>query len=439
MRGRKRFFSALAGVLCAAILLTGCGGEPAQPVDPGEGSQTEKTSLFGIAEPFAGSHVKGFHLETATGLIRALGAKTARMWMEPTDLFEGWNFDAILTEEQLSEVSEAGKMTYNSYLDAYEAAGVEEVTAQGVFFPKTESTANGRDATTVPARDLTEGSEYMQFLKKVEILWKALAEAFPRVDVWELGNEINHNPFAHAAGYRENGAQDQDPSGSGNPTTFSMEEKAAFAADYMYYASRGVHAGNPEAIAVTPGLAAVGGIGANHVPAFLEAVYRNIESGEFPAGATKSTQSSDYFQGVAWHPYPGNDGLNVEGWKAANDALYAVLEAHGDGDLELWLTEFGFTASNPTDPLEEDWEEEQASWYKSYFEAAEEMEYLHTIHVFRLFCCEADTGWGGPGEEFFGLFLEPDGERGFVPRRRAYAIQEIFGGSGDLMQFAERS
>ena len=39
----------------------------------------------------------------------------------------------------------------------------------------------------------------------------------------------------------------------------------------------------------------------------------------------------------------------------------------------------------------------------------------------------------------FGLFLEPDYDigRGFYPREKAFALQKIYGGKGDLYQFAE--
>ena len=138
--------------------------------------------------------------------------------------------------------------------------------------------------------------------------------------------------------------------------------------------------------------------------------------------------------------------------------IYNVAVKNGDAHLKAWITEFGFTLSENQlrQTTAEDtsitryklsdkyydtvdvFEQYQADYCKAYFKKMDEMEYLNSVHFFRLFCSEQGMQWNGFGEVYFGLFLEPDETvgRGFYPRKKAYAIQEIFGGTGDLTKYA---
>ena len=150
--------------------------------------------------------------------------------------------------------------------------------------------------------------------------------------------------------------------------------------------------------------------------------------------------------------------MDLDLWKSQNDEIYNVAVRHGDGHLKVWITEFGFTLRSnhlrQTDAADtsvtrykladkyydivEVYEYYQAEYCHAYFEKMDEMEYLNSVHFFRLFCSEQGMQWNGFGEVYFGLFLEPDSTvgRGFYPRQKAYAIQEIFGGKGDLTKYA---
>ena len=93
----------------------------------------------------------------------------------------------------------------------------------------------------------------------------------------------------------------------------------------LYYASRGIHRANPEAIVIFPGLAPITGF--DCMADFLELVYQNIESGEFGNGAT---DTNCYFQAVAWHGYVLNEEFSVDAWIEGNHSVYQVMADHGD-------------------------------------------------------------------------------------------------------------
>lgn len=453
----RKFMAVLAALLmvfsfaaCGPASDPDTGGEIPNP-DPG-GEETTESLLYGIGEPFAGSGVEGFNYEQASKLIGALGAKTFRLWITPQTLYSGWNQTTVFSDEKLATIDKNSQLLYETYIDQVRKNGVEEITGHGNLFPRMPSTANGQEGNFVPARDTTEGSEYMQFLHKFYLIWKAVATAMPDVDVWEMGNETNQVTFLNYTG-SEN-----------DSTEVQFEKLADINVDLMYYAAKGIREANPDAVIITPGLApAYEGIPS--LGRFLEEIYERIESGEFPAGEEKCSDPDEYFDGVAWHPYDTVNGItltkepDVAAWKEANDAVFQVMEEHGDGDKEVWFTEFGFTMpvemldvadenctendryliANQYYTLNEESEQKHADWLKMYFDTMEDMDYVHTCHFFRLNCSAHDAEWNGVGEVMFGLFLEPDTEigRGFYPRRKAFALQEIYGGEGDLYQFSE--
>lgn len=173
----------------------------------------------------------------------------------------------------------------------------------------------------------------------------------------------------------------------------------------------------------------------------LDMVYSRIRSGKF-----WSDDPDDYFDLVAWHPYvftnrPGVTDkdlfLDVEEpdslWKSYSDAAYKVMCHYGDGDKQVLLTETGFTdCGNP------DWERRYAEYNQKILRMAAEMPYVRTLHNFRLLNERAmlqregieKNQIGGLTEVYFGLFTDP--AEGCRPRARAYAIQEMAGGTGDL-------
>lgn len=405
--------------------------------------------LRGISEPYATSTVQGFNYEIASDLIGALGVESFRMWMNMGTVYDGYKNGVVLSDEKLSEVSASGKAIYGAYIESLKNVGVKEIIGSACFLPKVPSTAKyNSDKPYVPERSAVADSDYAMFLNKVYLIFKAVAEAFPEITVWEMGNEYNSNTFMTSP--------DRE---------LTQQELADICVDYMYYATKGVKEGNPDAITIPAGFAPVGGIYA--VQSFYELIYDAIDSRNYPALGQKSTDYRDYFAGLCWHPYDGDNsvtltgdgsGLDLDLWKERNDDVYNVAVSHGDTGLKVWFTEFGYTLSGGNlirttaedksvtrynitgdyydlNPAAEEW---ACNYSNLYFEKMKEMPYLHTLSYFRLFCSVKGAEWNGFGEVYFGLFLEPDQtvNRGFYPRKNAYTIQKLFGGSGDLMKYS---
>lgn len=281
----------------------------------------------------------------------------------------------------------------------------------------------------------------------LEQSWATMAALFPQVAIWEVGNEWNLNAFLHPDGFL-----DSDMS---HP--FIADEKMDIAVDMMYFAAKGVRRGNPNAKVAsfspalsTPGL---GGDMPDFLPVMygvawtLDKVYSRIKSGKF-----WSTNTDDYFDIVAWHPYVftienvSSDRdlfLNVAEpdnlWRSYNDAAYRVMCKYGDGHKQVIMTETGFTDCG--DP---DLEEKYAQYNKKLLEIAAKMPYVRTVHNFRLLCEEAmlqragieQNQIGGLTEVYFGLFTEP--VSGCKPRKRAYAVQEMTGSTADLAELGRK-
>ena len=278
----------------------------------------------------------------------------------------------------------------------------------------------------------------------LEQSWCTMARTFPEVRIWEVGNEWNLNAFLHPDGFLD------DPMSA----PFTADEKMDIAVDMMYFAARGIRRGNPAAQVAsfspalsTPGL---GGDMPDFLPVMygvawtLDKVYRRIRSGKF-----WSTDTDDYFDLLAWHPYvftnrdvPDPDlFLDVDEpdqlWRSYNDAACKVMCRYGDGHKQVLLTESGFT-----DCGKADWEARYAGYNKKMLAIAAELPYVRTLHNFRLL---NENGMlkkggieqnqiGGLTEVYFGLFTDP--EEGTKPSKRAFAIQEMTGSRADLTEIA---
>lgn len=429
----------------------------------------EDNVLFGIGEPLTSSNVRNFSLDITAKLTGRLGAKSYRMWFTATNTFTGWAWDKVMSDDALSSLSENTKRMYRAQIELLRDNGITEITGMGHFLPRVASTVGG-SGNFVPRRDTSENSDYMQFLNKVQIIWETMAASFPEITIWEVGNENNHLPFTNYMG-------------EGDAT---YTELAEICTDYMYYAYAGVKKGNADATVLTPGFAPVStyyltqgefvknGLGLDSVLRFMEMLYGNIKSGSYPAGKDACTEPDKYFDGVAYHPYDlgeesnsnspfDKDEFDIRKWVDANNRIYQLMADNGDGDKQVWLTEFGLTTQKKflieTDAQDTDikvynvenkyykttdeFEERQSYFISLYFDAmqSQEMHYVRTCHFFRMYGCTIDYSWNGFTVLYYGMFFEPSSylDRGFYPRHKAYRIQEIYGGTGDLAEFASYS
>lgn len=384
--------------------------------------------FFGVGEPLIQrQRDQGIDAPAYLDLVKGLGCTAYRAWMHLTEVLS----DPVTPNEE--EVAR-----HKALLDR--AAELDlEVTAMSHewFLPKGCRQKSGH---AMPPRDLTPGSRYMQALEMLEQSWYTMVSLFPQVQIWEIGNEWNLNAFLHPDGFLDGDMSEP----------FTADEKMDIAVDMMYYAAKGVRRANPDAkvASFSPALSTPG-LGGD-MPAFLpvmygvawtlDKVYSRIKSGEF-----WSTDTDDYFDLLAWHPYVFTNRecsdadlfLDVDEpdqlWKSYNDAAYKVMKHYGDGHKQVLLTESGFTdCGNP------EWEERYAGYNKKMLEIASKLPYVRTLHNFRLLNENAmlkrggieQNQIGGLTEVYFGVFTDP--EDGCQPRKRALAIQEMTKSTADL-------
>jgi len=225
-------------------------------------------------------------------------------------------------------------------------------------------TGIAKDQQTVPHRNMTEGSKYRRFLELYEESWETLAREFEEIKVWEIGNEYNLRRFLHPPEYNETDSK----------TWFPYQERVNITTDLLYYGSRGIHTGNRNATTVMCGLGPAAN-GIRDIENFLNSIYENIESGEWP-----SMNPNDFFQVACWHPYTFNEKPTKHNWVNPNKAVYEVMKKHGDGNKKVVFSEMGFS-DNCTGLFKE----EVAEYLSETFRLAKDnFPWLRTIYWFRL-------------------------------------------------------
>ncbi|MBR0313421.1 MAG: hypothetical protein IJQ98_13615 [Oscillospiraceae bacterium] len=395
----------------------------------------EKSRFYGIGEPLVQrERDQGIPADQYVDLIAGLGCNAYRAWMHLTE---------VLDDPTTPNAEEVAR--HKRLLDRCAELDIE-VTGMSHewFLPEGCKQHSGH---AMPKRDLTEGSLYRQTLDMLEQSWATMAALFPQVKIWEVGNEWNLNAFLHPDGFLDGDMSEP----------FTADEKYDIAVDMMYFAARGVRRANPNALVAsfspalsTPGL---GGDMPDFLPVMygvawtLDKVYSRIKSGKF-----WSTNTDDYFDILAWHPYVFTNKPDVKDadlfldvdepdqlWKSYNDAAYKVMKKYGDGHKQAILTEAGFTdCGNP------DWEARYALYNKKLLAIGRELPYVRTLHNFRLLNENAmlkragieNNQIGGLTEVYFGVFTDP--EDGCKPRARAKAIQEMTGSTADLEELGVR-
>jgi hypothetical protein len=241
------------------------------------------------------------------------------------------------------------------------------------------------DSQVVPYRNVTIGSDYMNFLQNYSESWEKLAARFPKITMWEIGNEYNADPFLHPQGFDINNA---------SSPRFNETEKADITTDLLYYGSSGVHLGNPNATTVLGGLSP--GSGLSEIADFLNLTYQRIESRQWPH---PSNNTGDYFQIACWHPYLWTVGPNETNWIDPNNAIHEIMVNHGDGSKRVIFSEFGYNDNDNTP-------EDISRYLLETFQLARDnfFPWLKTIYWFRLIDpapWTVNASWNPSG---FGLF-----------------------------------
>ncbi len=447
---RKGKFAAIA--LTAALALccaAGCGTEPKPEIPPEEKPKPEipLTPEYGIADQsklygmcylmeertYYNSPFKTEDVATEVQLLKNLGVKTVRHWIHCVNYMHD---KETVKREQCDQM--------HVMLRACKEAGIENI---GMNHHNFNNDVKGISSVGKLKRNMTKGSDYIKWLGDYYTTWYTLVSEFPEVTYWEIDNELNNPDFMYSAI---------------DKSLFTSEEMADIATDMLWYASRGIHDANPEAVAVMGGLTERMGLGNGNVeagvpdnPWFLQAIYDNIASGEYgrfyeaQGEEESSLDPDDYFQIVSWHPYVWNrEALNEDSFVEKNNKIYQVVLDNEKKHKRVFITEVGFTDFTRG-------EQTVAQSITNLFHAcATRMPYVETVNIFKMYDV-ATENWGGSeqdgGMSRYGFFYDPDPARAYYkidddnptkttsekctpggPKASAYAFQKAAGGSGDL-------
>lgn len=389
-----------------------------------------KNRLYGIGEPISMFEMTGeVNADESLDRYEALGVTAVREWM---------HLPLVLSDPDT--VKPEALKAFTRVLNRMKEMDMEITGMNHEFFLAGDELRRGHNE--MYPRDLTDGSLYMQTLELLERSWCTMAKAFPQVEQWEVGNEWNLDTFLHPIGWQY-----------GTPG-FTEDEKMDIAIDLMYFSAKGIRRGNPKAkvVSFSPAVTQpnLGGRGAIFCPPAygmvlaISKMYERIKSGNF-----WSDNTDDYFDMIAIHPYmltqimpmAASETYPAErrffraespdaAWRAPIDMVYTIMSMNGDGNKQMLLTEMGFS----------DWgipglDDKQAEMQAQMFDYVEKtMPYVKTIHTFRLYCPDHDVyepGFNPQGEHCFGLF-EKDENGKYHPRKKAYALQKIYGGTKEL-------
>ena len=328
-------------------------------------------------------------------LIKNLGCKSVRNWMHCN-----WLMDNPTTFNE-KNLALAHEIVDDLVAQGYQIIGMNHSNFHAKGY------ANSSSTVAKPARDLSEGSDYLKWLDDYETTWYNIAKEFPEIMYWEIDNESNSDTFFEKL----------------TGGTFTLRQKADIYTDMLYFASRGIHRANPNANTV------MGGLVISTAETFLEYIYENIYADD-----SWSQYPDDYFQIAAWHPYMA--AFTPDKFRKANEDIYNVIKTKEGKDKKVFITEFGFSEANAT-------RETIAEYLPQVYEIFEELPYIEATHYFRMYD-NLDSTWGSNAEKTFGLFTDPvthgvDGSNKVLaePKNIAYVFQRLAGGSGDLTIYQE--
>lgn len=358
--------------------------------------KVERAHFHGIGNLIFENHKYGkAQYPETVALMKAMGVQSMRLWLHNDFVMSDAN---TFKEDDLQLMKEI--------IAAVQAEGIEVIAMNHRWF-------NGfSDPMAVPMRDLSEGSAYSKFLLNYDQTWYNLVKAFPEIQKWEIGNEWNSDVFLHPYDYKSKGM------------IFTFTEKANITTDMLYYASRGIHRANKDAITILGGLIDIQDVGYGKGHNFLKRLYGNIKSGDWP-----SLNPDEYFQTIGYHPYLSKSDVSEE-WANELIRLYGMIKEEEGHDKPVYFTELGW--SDYGDP---EADKLQAQYMEHTVRLIEEkLPFVEAVHWFTMYNDQSAVIWGGEKEVNFGMFEEP--ALGFHPKEKGKMLQKLAGGIGDLYQYA---
>ena len=229
---RKTVCLAVAGLVACA----GACGEKGIPLDSRHGI-ADQSLLYGMCYLMEERSAESLDIEKEVELMKNLGVRTVRQWM---------HFTHFMSSPATLKENNAATENMHALLAECEKAGMVNIGMNHHNFCTTKSKSS---TTAKPfARDVSEGSDYVQWLNDYYTSWKTLVGEFPEVLYWEIDNEVNNPDFMTDGGEKGSSA-------------YSVRQMAEIATDMFYYATRAIHDANPEAQSVMGGLTEPTGLG----------------------------------------------------------------------------------------------------------------------------------------------------------------------------------
>lgn len=390
------------------FIFSSCASEKIQLLP--ENAQTDQSLLYGICYEYDVRAETGesFNIERDVKLLKNLGVTSMRLWVHAT---------VYLSSPDTANKEKCDEL--HKIINAFNNVGIT-ITAMSHTNFNSGSNVSGK-----PARNISEDSYYVKWLNDYYLSFKTLAREFPQITQWEIDNETNNTDFMK---------------NTAGESLYDQDDMAEITADMLYYASRGMHEGNPDAKSVMGGAV---GLYSGKIQTFLQKLYEKIKSGEFGYfyGQEDKNQASknpdDYFEIACWHPYV--DGVfSKKVFKQKNDDIYKVILENEGKHKKVIFSEVGF--SNQTFK-----ENVSAKYITQMFEViTQEMPYVESLHYFKLFdYADAQKYWTKTISRY-GLLYDPDASRKYNnnetsdvviagnAKPAAYAFQQAAGGNGQL-------
>ncbi|WP_251546387.1 hypothetical protein [Pumilibacter intestinalis] len=384
----KKSFVAILLILCCAFAGCTAGGKTNGKTEREKIPTTtdvltidQNKYMFGLSE-LSSEMNGGVDVEVDNdfiiGNVKALGVKSMRVWMHLHNIIR-----RAPDSDEISILQGTANI-YHEYFARLKEAGVERILVMNHAFIYPVGCHNS-DVQCVP-HPTDDREMYVRFLKLYGDCYELLATEFPEITYWEPGNEFDmvDGTFLHPIGWVK-----------GSSNVFTESEAARITADLCWYANRGLQKVDKKNVTVFPGMTM-----SPSTALYLEETYRWIESKKIPTGEEYSdTNSWNYFQICAWHPYPDYRGV-----AAAADTcedLHDVMVEHGDGDKKVWITETGFSE----DRFSYD-QERIDRLYKDLLDITKSrLKFVETLFLFRMTDCY--TTPISDYEDHFGLFYAP--------------------------------
>ena len=208
----------------------------------------------------------------------------------------------------------------------------------------------------------SEAALFAEAVKRYGEAWRVIVRAFPRVRVWEQGNEMNGSGFdpARACTPAET-LTVTNPTTGASSLKFRWNIRAEMTAEMLLRSYAAIKAVDSSLVAFGPGLAPLRADDTFAPQYDLSGLAVFVATmGQYVRTAHPGRTLSDAMDGAAWHPYldpaefdrAARDRTQVLAvtvrWAQQNQRLFDVFQANAARPLNAYLSEFGFNASCAT-------------------------------------------------------------------------------------------